>query len=263
MSSPLPGPRRHRARGIHRDWTVFYTVGMVTGFPFVFLNHGTLGAESFGSAASIWIGFAQPLTASRLKWTIDTCPEPLAGLFYADDALLYCETAGPETFESAVSRLYGDDTGIVTLSASRRFGVALEKWARQVSASFPIAFLCGPGTVRIGSYKSARLKAHGASSIHASSWAHWSARRMPSVIDWLEDYLDNHEDMPLTEEAPGEDWPARPMNRLMLSFIADSIPEGRDSVYDESDDLYMAERVDDLRARLDYRGRGRRRSAST
>ena len=226
----------------------------MTGFPFVFLNHGTLGAESFGSTASIWIGFAGPLTAGRLRRMIDACPEPLAGLFYADDALLYCETAGPETFESAVSRLYGDDTGIVTRSASERFGVALEQWARQVSAWTRIAFLSGPGTARSGDFDPDRFSMYAGPRLVVSSWARWSARRMPSVIDWLEDYLDTHEDMPLTEEAPDDDWPARPMNRLMLSFLVDSIPEGRDRVYDESDDLYMAERADIVRARLEYQG---------
>jgi hypothetical protein len=62
--------------------------------------------------------------------------------------------------------------------------------------------------------------------------------------------------MPLTEaDGPLDgDWPALPMNRLTLSFLVDSVPVGTDGVYDDSTDPYIADRVDDLRERLDYRG---------
>jgi hypothetical protein len=213
------------------------------------LNHGTLGAESFGQAASLWIGFDRPLTAERLHWMIDTCPESLAGAFCADPALFHCETPGPETFASAVSRLYGDDMGDVSPKASARFGEALEAWACKVHARTPIAFFCGPGTARRGFYDRDRLHGPGSARISLSPWAQWSASRMPVVIDWLEDYLDAQKDIPLTEaDAPvDDDWPASPMTRLTLSFLVESLPEGMD--VDGT-----AEAVDDLRERLDYRG---------
>jgi hypothetical protein len=231
----------------------FGTVGPVRDFPFVYLNHRVLSADNYGPAASMWIAFDAPLTAERLQWMIDTCPEPLAGVFYADEALFHCETAGPETFESAVSRLYGDGQDI-TPAVARRFCAALDEWACRVDEWTPIAFVCGPGTAQYGEfYRRARAASPGSHYVLMSQWAIWSAGQMPEVVDWLEDYLDTFEGMPLTEydAVADENWPALPMNRLTLSFIVDNIPVGTDPVYDESDDPYIADRVDDLRAWLD------------
>jgi hypothetical protein len=197
----------------------------VAEFPFVFLNHGELG---IGAVGSIWIGFDEPLTADHLQWMIDTCPEPLAGTFYADEALFYCESDSP--FDDAVFRVYGDDNDATPVVATR-FAVAFEEWASEVHHWTPIGFLIGPATGLMPSMRSRRVV--------ASRWATWSEHRMPDVFEWLEDYLDTVEMIqPATEydARVDEDWPALAMNRLTLSFIVDRLP-GLD--------------VEDLRIRLE------------
>jgi hypothetical protein len=212
----------------------------VTEFPFVYLNHGVQRVETFGVAASIWIGFDEPLTTDRLQWMIDSCPEPIAGTFYADEALLYCESGSD--FESALTRLYSDDD-TMTPVVSVRFARALEAWACQVHDWTPIAFLIGPDIDPDISRRARRVA--------VSQWSVWSDGQWPEVIEWLEDYLDTFEDLPPNEHeaAVDEDWPAAPMNRLTLSFIVDRLP--RPNAVDDAFGGDLADRVEDLRTRLE------------
>jgi hypothetical protein len=217
----------------------------VAEFPFVYLNQADPGTDGFGTVGSIWIGFDEPLTADHLRWMIDACPEPLAGTFYADEALFHCESGS--CFEDALFRIYGDEVAAPVVAA--RFAGALEEWGFDVHDGTPIAFLLGPGTPFYGRVP---VRPRYSRPVVVTEWALWSAGRLPDVIEWFEDYLDTFEDLPPTEyEQVDEDWPALPMNRLTLSFIVDRLP-GANAVWDAYNDPDLADRVEDLRARLEY-----------
>jgi hypothetical protein len=201
----------------------------MSGFPFVYLNHGPLDPDSFNKVDAAWIAFAEPVSDDVLAALVNACPAPLQGFFRADDAIFYCETGG-DHYEIMVREEYGADDDSVSAEGAAAFSADVEAWVRGIHEQVPIAFVIGPG----------RPIDDGNAAIGA--WALWSEQQLVSVvIPWLERYADTHPDLP--EEIEETDATVQRIDRYTLSSLRQCFPD---------DDPQVTRRLDALGSRLGW-----------
>jgi hypothetical protein len=205
------------------------TFPAMSGFPFVYLNHGPLDPDSFHKVDAAWIAFAEPLSDEVLAALVDTCPAPLDGFLHADDAIFYCETLG-DVYDIMVREEYGADGYDVSAEGAAAFSADVEAWVRGIHEQVPIAFVIGPG----------RPLEDDNGAIGA--WALWSEQQLvPVVIPWLERYADTHPDLP--EQSEETDAIVQRMDQHTLSFLRQHFLE---------DDPHVTRRLDALGSRLGW-----------
>ena len=196
-------------------------------YPFVYLDHGPLDPDSFGKVEAVWIAFQSSVPEAERRAIMASCPDAFAGFFRWGDTLFYTESLG-DVYGAVVAEEHGDGGVDVSADAAMSFSKSVEAWIMDIHQRAPVAFFVGPSR-----------------SLEEGGWNGWSHARVGSVVvPWLEQYLDQHPDLPgEIEELSGAEDPepgaepigvnpftkepmfaprprATPMDRATLAYLA-------------------------------------------
>jgi hypothetical protein len=208
----------------------------VPDFPFVFLNHGPLDPESFDKVDAVWIAFADSVSDEVIAAAAASCPGPLYGFFYADDALLYCET-GSDVYGYMVGVTYGRDENGISAEGAAAFSAEVEAWVLGIHEQAPIAFVIGPSRPLWDD------------DGIVDPWARWSEEQVKTVVvSWLERYADAHPDLPDEADEILEIDPSAPGIQAMDRYTLGTLRQHFNDDLDEE----TIQRLDALGSRLGW-----------
>jgi hypothetical protein len=139
-------------------------------WPFLFINHGRLLADTVPKGAGVYFGFGKPLNEANRSFIKRTCPNLIGEFFSWGETLLSVssgdffreelEDYGPPDWDQKLAQFAGD----------------IERWVLGIHAQCPIVFFLGP----IGA--------------DDDPWGKWSRAKLPSVtIPFLESYAKRHD----------------------------------------------------------------------